>query len=478
MAVVLRLVLMAAGPLAAPDRALAGDSPRYIELAENLLATGTFALAGENSGHVHLGLTALRESRDEMPPRNASGLLPETFRTPGYPALIALPLALGLPAGSVLVLHALMAGALSAVMYRIGRDRLGSPGVGLAAAVVVALHPGLIAGDLRVLSEGPFALALWLGVWLAWPRGVEGSKSRENKGYLAAALGGLCLGAAALIRPIAAPLALCITAWRVVAGRPGRRKQDAVAAACIVLGAAAPVALWSARNAQLGQGASLSSVPAINAWYYTAVHMDLMETGGDWSTDWPAAVAAQHDKLRAGLEPDESVTEGALRLASARFASDPALYAKAMARSGGKFALDHSVGTVATTMGWPYTPMGLREQMLSGDVTAVLRRPMGWVPLGWTGFNGLLALLAMAGAMRLVWIGYWREAALLAGLVVGVALATQTNGLERFRLPVVPAMALLAAGAWLPRRHVDGPASVEPKPGPRRALPLRGSLVR
>jgi 4-amino-4-deoxy-L-arabinose transferase-like glycosyltransferase len=133
----------------------------------------------------------------------------------GYPALVALAGTLipgrELPGRAVSLVASL---ALVAIVFRLARTRLSAPWAGLAA-MVVALHPLLIAYGSAIMTESAFlALVTWALLLL------------ERRRFLT---GGLALGASYLVRPEAAVIAL----GGLLFGRPGWR-----GAASVVLGIA------------------------------------------------------------------------------------------------------------------------------------------------------------------------------------------------------------------------------------------------
>ncbi len=67
------------------------------------------------------------------------------------------------------------------------------------------------------------------------------------------------------------------------------------------------------------------------------------------------------------------------------------------------------------------------------------------------GVNALLTAGMVIGLVRLTWAGRWRTALLLGGMAAYFVLATQTNGLERFRWPVLGLQALIVASALFVR---------------------------
>ena len=91
--------------------------------------------------------------------------LPSIF-PPGYPLLIALPLALGIERVTSAALVSLVAGALLAwPVWSLARGVLGRAAA-LAAALVAALHPELVRFSVLSMSESAYLLALFGA--LAW----------------------------------------------------------------------------------------------------------------------------------------------------------------------------------------------------------------------------------------------------------------------------------------------------------------------
>lgn len=77
--------------------------------------------------------------------------------------------------------------------------------------------------------------------------------------------------------------------------------------------------------------------------------------------------------------------------------------------------------------------------------------------------NALLAVLAVWGLVRLAVARRWAVLVLLAGGVFYFALATQTVGLERFRLPMAGMMALLAGTALAGVRRASEATETAPR---------------
>jgi 4-amino-4-deoxy-L-arabinose transferase-like glycosyltransferase len=128
------------------------------------------------------------------------------------------------------------------LVYVLGRRLLGA-GVGLSAAAIVALWPNLVFHSGAILSEPLFIvlvlIALTVVLWRPWPDG------RVPRGRLVAF--GALLGAAALTRPPALLLVLALAAAAWIGGAGPRRALAQGGIALVV--ALAVIAPWTIRNA-------------------------------------------------------------------------------------------------------------------------------------------------------------------------------------------------------------------------------------
>lgn len=448
---VLRGGLLASAGWQDPSRAMLGDSPRYLELSHNLATTGTFGLAAEDSGLVHIPLSALRDQLGQGPKEVAPGLYAEGFRTPGYPAFLAVFDLLGLGLKSVLLAQVILGSLLIALVGWIAWMVTQSVRVTLAAALLIAINPGSIVECNLILSEGLFTFLLTLAIGLL-------VYARQTGRWQHIALLGVTVAAAALVRPIAivivplAGLALLLPYRRLaesLAVSPPRLERRFALALLFAGVVALPLAGWVARNHAVGYGPKLSTVPDVNAWFYTAAYLDLTEQGKDHATDWPQAVDHQMATLTAAATPGESVYSTARRLATDRIAQDPNLYSQVVARSGVKFFTDHSMTEVGGLTGTPWESTGLRSKVLSGDFNALFNNPMMLAPMAWMLFNLAMLIAALVGTVAIWRRGRRIELLLLVLVIGGFVFATQTNGLERFRWPVAPVQAVLAGAVVL-----------------------------
>jgi len=250
-----------------------GDSQQYLLLAENLRTKGRFSW----------------------------DTAPVAFRTPGYPALLAL---LGNNLVLLVVVQAVL-GGLTVVLLALLGARLFSPTTGLIAAVLLAVDPASIFYSGVVMTETLFLVLLVAATYLFVVR-------REWAA-------GLLLGGAVLTRPIAmlvfGPYAVALAV----------RRRWLRLAALLGMFALLP-GLWLARNLVVFKRVGLSSISGYNLFYYNAGALVAAERGisgpearralgrefaAQLATDNPLAISAaltreavriiSHDPVRYGL---------------------------------------------------------------------------------------------------------------------------------------------------------------------------------
>ena len=188
----------------------------------------------------------------------------------GYPAALGAIYALtGAHPAAAMVFNALL-GALAAYAAHRLAARSGSRRIALAAGLLVALHPGLVAYTPALMTEGVVASLLVVAAWIAaWTRDRPGSRWRGT------ALLGLVFGLATLVRPQSLALAPLFAA--IAVGEGWRRGVSAAALATIV--ALAVCAPWTARNCVRMKRCALVSV---NGGWNLLIGADPVSTGA-WS---------------------------------------------------------------------------------------------------------------------------------------------------------------------------------------------------
>ncbi|MFP5322064.1 MAG: glycosyltransferase family 39 protein [Acidimicrobiia bacterium] len=371
---------------------------------------------------------------------------PTAYYPVGYPALLAglfwllahTPLPDELPA-AVAVLHAVLGAATVGFVWLLARRALG-PVAGWVAAVVVAVHPDLIAyGSSYALETAFVAFALGALAVLAGHDWASGPPSSRR--LLAF---GLALGVAGLIRPFALPFLLALAGAVAATGVGWRRCVRAVA----VAGVAAVLVLtpWTVRNAvrldafvpistNLGDTACMSRFVGSEGGFAWAAH--------EWCAD-PTL-------------PDVERSAENLRLAAEFVRTHPA---EELALVGRRFT---------KMFGHGHSGLDEAEASGRGPLPEDVRRVAEGLSDAWFAF-----VLALGVPGVLLTLRRWREAparALVAiPALVLLVIPLGLWGAPRFAMPLAPFLAVgvgataSAVAAAVGRRRLPlGPA---PGPGP------------
>jgi 4-amino-4-deoxy-L-arabinose transferase-like glycosyltransferase len=181
---------------------------------------------------------------------------PTAFFPVGWPAFLALLFAVTGPSiWTIMVLNLILWSLITGLTYLFGRQ-MGGRKIGLVAALIVATSPTLTVYVLRAYSEALFIPLLLIVCLLLTAR-------RESPSLWMAALAGICLGLAILVRSNAALLPLLLSLWLLVRNS-WREAWRAAAVLCAVSGLV--VAPWIARNAVVMHTPVLSTNGGVTLW--------------------------------------------------------------------------------------------------------------------------------------------------------------------------------------------------------------------
>jgi 4-amino-4-deoxy-L-arabinose transferase-like glycosyltransferase len=328
------------------------------------------------------------------------------FYPPVYPYLIAATRRILGSLRAVEVLQALVGALLVPVVARLGRASFGD-GVGLLAASFVALSPVLAWYAAHFWAEPVFVLLLWLG--------IERVMAGEATDRLAPiATGGLAIGLAALTREPALYALPLVAAWVALGGK----KRSLLQAGLLLAAALLTVAPWTARN----YARYSAFVPVSTMGGRALIEGNTDRTRGE--------VYAEYDEVGAEQGP----------IAQHRFAMQEGLRAIA-----------------ARQPAWLFEKLAQEvPHLLSADnmvLVHVRRRGYGRpTTLGiWlVALATILPYLAVMGlfVLGLARLRWTRTAVLLVGfLLFYTALHVVVHGHHRFRLPMLPAIFVIAASA-------------------------------
>jgi len=404
------------------------DSIAYQQLALNLVRSGQFSRS----------LSA--------PPA------PELLRTPGYPLILALASSLtASPALLVLLLQVAAATGTVAMTWLLGR-RLAGPRAGLMAALFVCLDVASVGTCLKLMTETFFALCIVAAVWFF----LQGRPARAA--LVSFFLAGVSLGLAVLIRPVAyyLPLLALIPLLLPALRRVERRRTTLAPLAVFLVGPLLLIGGWHARNFVRAGTIAYSDQGAFNLLFYRAAgalamseHRDLFEVQHDLGFDNATGDYSEYLARRGGLRESglsRRWTADAVKLA----ARHPWSFLAVTARGAAAFLFEPGSFEAASLL-----------KLVTPDEGAELLRLLQLAPLTVPGYllgRQALLLLTLYSILSLlllyVGVGLWfrrrrgdKAAAAVMLAVIGyfVLVSAGPEARARFRVPVVPLLAVVAA---------------------------------
>jgi hypothetical protein len=355
-------------------------------------------------------------------------------RTPGYPLFVrAIYEVFGRHYAPVVAVQLVLSVATVAVTYWLA-SRLLPHRYALLAAAVLAVDPASIVFANQLLTETLFTFVFMLAVTqlvIAWQRGSTPA------GFFA----GVLLGLAILVRPVAeyAPIVLALVVLLVAVS--GIRARAAVAVA-LVIGVVIPVGAWVVRNYEQTGVPIVSTIDGYNMLQYRAVGA-LVHSGQPRSL-------AQHDvlvRLAARVRPGDNAAEVSRAELSVGFAilrEHPVGAFEDWSRGEVKLLLGPARSETSTLLtGRDSDKAGWFRALIAVDALVTAALVLGAL----AGFVGLAV-----GRIKIpeLWL-----------LVVSAAYIVVVSGghesYSRFRVPVDPILAVLAASAvmWLRREVVS-----------------------
>lgn len=341
--------------------------------------------------------------------------LPNVARTPVYPLFLAGLIKfggdrLGLFLAVQCLLGALMC-ALTAALAKRWLPVRAAPWAGW----LLALDPNSVVRCCDLLTEVVFTFLLLAGLWL-----IANRAALSWQWWLA----GLVWAVAALCRPIAAWLWVIAVSVAFATASDWRRRTGC--AALFLVGFLAVLGVWAAHNARLTGHWFVATIATHNLRLYRAAGMEAEQTG--------ATLDAVQRRIHA--------TDGDVQFFESRENFDRTLQTYRQ-QSWEILRGAPVIAAKQAVKGWGMLLFSPGAHSLDNIMKEPKPAARWWPPLYTAGLV-VLVVLAGIGAMRL-----GRDGLLLTALVVYfVVLAGGPEANSRFRMPVMPALAILAvAGA-------------------------------
>jgi hypothetical protein len=414
-----------------PDRFLRADSASYHDSARALLLHRRYATSPEE------------------PDR------PQTWRTPGYPLLLAAVYALAgeRPAAGVAAQIPISLATIALVAF-IATSRWSSYRVGLLAALFIALDLNSAGFSLLLLTETLFTLA----VALALLAGIRLQRGDEDQALKWVLILGLALVLATHTRPIAYYLVVPTCLWLAALGfhRGWPKARIGAALLLVVLPFALLVGGWQARNWSRVGSTEFSTIVGANLLFFKGAAVLADHEGIEFE--------AAQKKLRA-LYPESDASNEAELCARWKeaglhlIAQHPFSYLRVVLRGAVDILSGPGNETITRLLGSKFQKRAIGFQKGAiGDLgpQGLLSYLVRWLldyPLEFFLFALALAHLALVyacGGIAAWHVASKREWIAFDALAVGVAaylllLAAGPEGYYRFRVCITPILAIYAA---------------------------------
>ena len=411
------------------------DAGEYYTLAGNLLDHRVFSV-------------------DAQPP-----FTPDTWRTPGYPAVLAASMAVvGRSPGALIAAQVALSIINVLLVFSVGRSVM-SDHRAFVLALLFLVAPYRLFYTLWLLATTVFTTALLI-TWIAW------RWWRATPTVWGSVVVGLLSGVCVLIRPIAmlVPFALALGAIMVsirLAPSPGWTRWRRVSLPLAVLvGGLAVTGGWSARNCVVAGHWGLSSQSGVVLAYFKAAEVELWrqgrsgdrykETSLDESnldkphTVWDAIDGKLQDQFSELPEASRNTLTWRTLAQGNRGDHDPFVVSTALGEIARDMLLTQPLSTGAFCAGRCVMALTFPLHLAFGDdLTIAQRLKQGAV-------GGLFLVLLVAVVVRILRgrLGS-RETFFPLICCFCLLLATAPQLYPRFRVPMIP---LLLFVALLPRR--------------------------
>jgi 4-amino-4-deoxy-L-arabinose transferase-like glycosyltransferase len=317
------------------------------------------------------------------------------------------------------------------------------PRAGWWGGLILALDPGSVLNSNLVITETLYtwliaaSLLLLVSYW-----------RHARLGYLFAA--GLLLGLSILSRPAGTYLPVLAAIWVFLFA--ARTWRSSTAALCpLLIGLAIPLVPWAARNHSTFGAWQLSSIQGLNLFFCKAADLESNSLGDQERSN--AALKMMEEEIRPAIEetPRNQLEMAQLyqTFAVRRLLRQPVPYARLHVLGTVKLLLSHHAHDFYLLNGWKYQETGLLAMLLGGgEDSARQSGPRDWFAISFALGETCWLLALYILAVLALWRGWRVETRALLVLLVLMALYSVAlpgpEGIARFRVPAMPAIALLA----------------------------------
>lgn len=385
----------------------------------------------DSSEYERLAVNLLRHHRFSLDER--SPFTPDHTRTPLYPSVLAILYAVLGERPLAAVLVNVGAGVATVLVLGTVAGRILGPRAGAVAATIVAVDLASVTYSTFLLTESLFTLLLTMGL----VRVVDALGSLRTRPLVWASG---WLGLASLTRPIGLYLPLALggafslrrgIGWRSALGGLG----------ALVLGSALLTAPWAVRNRVTGGVLELSSVPTINLYYHRAGAIIADETGVSREAARRQLAQRLESEMQAGTLSGSDIRRRMLEVGSGVIRADLPRYAR-LHLEGLARMMGPSPESLFQLLGWLDPSAAPRSERITSWRIATAGEGV---------FLAVVYVAAITGAWRAGRAGYLWIALPALTLAAYAALVGGPEVYPRFRVPLMPWVAWLAAVAVAPR---------------------------
>jgi 4-amino-4-deoxy-L-arabinose transferase-like glycosyltransferase len=387
---------------------------------------------------------------------------PQTYRTPGYPAFLAAIYTIFGERWSAAVMVQILISLLTIfITYHIAR-KLWDDRVALLAALIVSLETATLIYTLKIMTETLFTFLLVFMIYA----GIKAIENRRKFTWLL--LCGISLAAATSVRPISyyllIPLALFFL-WVSIRNK-WRWQTILICQLLILLPSILFVCAWKQRNERMSGSSVYTSIEGFYALFWQGAAI-IAERDG---------ISLEEAQDRLGIGQDEKKEKrgrGYQRMhpETADFTFEQ--LSELWLRDGEKIILQHPflfAKIYVTGIIRMFIRPGIHQlvQMVLGEsfdesFTASKRYAHALIPF--TIYAWTFLVFLYFGVLRFLWHTFHRRSwthnllLLLLILLYIVALSGGPSINSRFRIPIVPILAMFSAAGWLFSRqtHVENP---------------------